>query len=81
MEYSVLIEKISDNSLPDGYYYAHIPALDLTTHGMGIEGAKKAAEELITVWLEEKIAHKEPIPVETDTYYSKIEIKNALQSA
>lgn len=30
MEYSVLIEKITDGGLPDGFYYAHIPALDLT---------------------------------------------------
>jgi hypothetical protein len=45
MEYSVLMEKITDGSLPDGFYYAHIPALDLTTHGLGIEGAKSAAEE------------------------------------
>ncbi|TVR60838.1 MAG: type II toxin-antitoxin system HicB family antitoxin [Spirochaetaceae bacterium] len=81
MEYSVLIEKINDGSLPDGYYYAHIPALDLTTHGMGIQGAKTAAEDLIYIWIEEKLAHAEPIPIESDSYYSKIEVKNALQSA
>jgi predicted RNase H-like HicB family nuclease len=81
MEYSVLIEKINDGSLPEGYYYAHIPALDLTTHGLGIEGAKTAAEELITIWIEEKLANAEPVPIESDSYYSKIEIKNALQSA
>ena len=74
MEYSVLIEKINDNSLPEGYYYAHIPALDLTTHGQGIEGARKAAEELIKLWIEEKIANSEPVPVETESYYSKIAI-------
>ena len=81
MEYSVLIEKIHDNTLPDGYYYAHIPALDLTTHGMGIQGAKNAAEELIHIWIEEKMAHSELVPIESDSYYSKIEIKNAVQSA
>jgi predicted RNase H-like HicB family nuclease len=68
MEYSVLIEKINDGSLPEGYYYAHIPALDLTTHGLGIEGAKTAAEELITIWIEEKLANAEPVPVESDSY-------------
>jgi len=74
MEYSVLIEKINDDSFPEGYYYAHIPALDLTTHGQGIEGARKAAEELIKLWIEEKIANSEPVPVETESYYSKIAI-------
>jgi len=81
MEYSVLIEKIDDGSLPDGYYYAHIPALDLTTHGQGIEGAKTAAEDLIYIWIEEKLAHSESIPVDADSYYSKIKITHALQSA
>lgn len=81
MEYSVLIEKINDGSLPEGCYYAHIPSLDLTTHGFGIQGAKEAAEELIQIWVEEKLANSEQIPIESDSYYSKIEIKNALQSA
>ncbi len=81
MEYSVLIEKITDNSLPDGYFYAHIPALDLTTHGFGIEGAKKAAEDLVQLWIKERQANSEPIPVESESYFSKIEINNALLSA
>ena len=75
MEYSVLIEKINDGSLPDGYFYAHIPALDLTTHGMGIQGAKSAAEDFIHIWIEERLAHSEPVPIEGDSYYSKIEIR------
>ena len=54
MTYSVIIEKITDGSLPDDYYYAHIPSLDLTTHGMGIEGAKAAAQDLIRLWIKEK---------------------------
>jgi predicted RNase H-like HicB family nuclease len=74
MEYSVLIEKINDSSFPEGYFYAHIPALDLTTHGQGIEGARQAAEELIKLWVEEKNANSEPVPVETESYYSKIAI-------
>jgi predicted RNase H-like HicB family nuclease len=46
MRYSVLLEPINE---PDfqGYYYAHIPTLDLTTHGQSIEAALAAAEELI----------------------------------
>jgi predicted RNase H-like HicB family nuclease len=81
MIYSILIEKINDGSLPEGYYYAHIPALDLTTHGFGIENAKKAAEDLVNLWIEEKLANSEPIPCESESYFSKIEVTNALLSA
>jgi len=56
MRYSVLIEAITDPDFPPGYYYAHIPTLDLSTHGLGIEGAKLAARDLLTVWIEEKQA-------------------------
>ncbi|MDP2208575.1 MAG: hypothetical protein Q8K98_07350 [Bacteroidota bacterium] len=41
-------------NFPDGYYYAHLPTLDLTTHGFGIEGAKQAALDLIKLWIDEK---------------------------
>ena len=54
MEQVIIYEKITDGSLPDNYFYAHIPALDLTTHGIGVEGAKSAAEDLIKLWTEEK---------------------------
>lgn len=52
MTYTIIYEKISEASFPEGYYYAHIPSLDLTTHGPGIEGAKKAIEELLKIWIE-----------------------------
>ncbi len=81
MEYSILFERpVEDESLPEGYYYAHIPALDLCTHGLGIDGAKKAAMELIIAWVEEKKAHGESVPVEKESFYSKIEISDALFS-
>jgi len=54
LEPKIIYEKITDGSLPDNYFYAHIPALDLTTHGIGVEGAKSAAEDLIKLWREEK---------------------------
>jgi predicted RNase H-like HicB family nuclease len=53
MKYSVIYEKIVDPQFPEGYYYAHIPSLDITTHGIGIEGAREAAIDLVTLWLEE----------------------------
>ena len=42
--------------------YAHIPALSLTTHGLGIEGAREAARDLLQLWIGEKKANGEPIP-------------------
>ena len=57
MKYSVIYEKIVDPQFPEGYYYAHIPLLDLTTHGIGIEGAREAEIDLVTLWLEEEQAH------------------------
>ena len=81
MVYSIVFEKITDASFPSGYYYAHVPALDLTTHGVGIEGAREAARDLITVWLEEKRANGEPVPIEGETLYSKIEIADAIHSS
>jgi hypothetical protein len=49
----VLFEKIQDKYFPVGYYYAHIPSLGLTTHGLGIDGAKEAAIDLIRLWMAE----------------------------
>lgn len=63
---SLLIEPVRDAGFPPGYYYAHVPALDLTTHGEGIEGAKAAAD-LIRLWVEEKRARGEPVPREADS--------------
>ena len=56
MQYSVLIEAVTDTDFPQGNYYAHIPSLGLTTHGFGIEGAKMAARDLIGLWIAEKNA-------------------------
>jgi len=35
MRYAVLLEPTSESGL-EGVYYAHIPALGLTTHGLGV---------------------------------------------
>lgn len=48
--------------------------LDLTTHGLGIEGAKEAARDLVKLWIEEKKANGEAVPIEVETLISKIEI-------
>lgn len=59
ISYTILYEKIDDAAFPPGYYYAHIPSLDLTTHGKGIEGAKEAAYDLMKLWIAEKADDKQ----------------------
>ncbi|MBF0228230.1 MAG: hypothetical protein HQK63_01340 [Desulfamplus sp.] len=61
MIYGILFEKIQDIDFEEGYYYAHIPSLGLTTHGLGIEGARNAAKDLIYLWISEKKANCEII--------------------
>ena len=53
MQYSVLLDAIDEPGF-EGYYHAHIPALDLTTQGRGIEGAMEAARDLAELWVAEK---------------------------
>lgn len=82
MIYGILFEKITDQDFPDGYYYAHVPTLGLTTHGLGIEGARTAAEDLIRLWIAEKIENNEAVPSVSEMFFSTIEIEdNALQTA
>jgi predicted RNase H-like HicB family nuclease len=82
MTYGILFEKIEGGKLPPGFYYAHVPALGLTTHGDGIEGARAAAEDLVKLWLSEKRACGESVDVPSKFFFSTIEIsKSALQSA
>ena len=57
MRYTVVLESTAEQD-QSGWYYAHIPALDLTTHGFGIEGASNAARDLVGGWLAELKAEK-----------------------
>jgi len=77
MRYSVFIEPINEPEF-EGYYYAYIPTLDLTTHGVGIEGAIAAAQELIGVWVEEKRTRGEKVPVEAQSLIAQVEIADAV---
>ena len=61
MQYSVLLDAIDEPGF-EGYYYPHIPALDLTTQGKGIEGAMQAAKDLAEPWVAEKHSRGEAIP-------------------
>ncbi|OGA59334.1 MAG: hypothetical protein A3F77_05590 [Betaproteobacteria bacterium RIFCSPLOWO2_12_FULL_67_28] len=66
MRYAIVIEPVNEPGFPPGYFYAHIPVLDLTTPGEGIEGAKAAAQDLTRLWVEEKRARGEQVPREAD---------------
>ncbi len=77
MRYSVFLEPVNEPELR-GYYTAHIPTLDLTTHGQGIEGALAAAKELMEAWIAEKRAHGEPVPIEEKSLIAQVEVPDVL---
>ncbi|MCX6930047.1 MAG: type II toxin-antitoxin system HicB family antitoxin [Verrucomicrobia bacterium] len=82
MRFSVVFERVEDTGFPDGYYYAHVPSLGLTTHGPGIEGARKAASDLLQLWLAEKRASGEEVAASSETLFGTLEIsEDALQGA
>ncbi len=56
--------------------------MGLTTHGLGIEGARAAAEDLIRLWIAEKKENNEAVPSASEMFFSTIEIENdVLQTA
>ena len=70
MNFGILFEKVEDKDFPPGYFYAHIPSLGLTTHGVGLDGARQAAFDLARVWLAERKAQGEPLPVPSEILFS-----------
>ena len=86
MRYTVIYEKICEPTF-EGEYYAHIPAFDLTTQGIGIEGAKAAAEDLLAAWIRSKLEDGEPIPAsDEDAFLGSVDVhidvpQDALQTA
>jgi len=73
MTYSVLYEKIHEPGF-EGWYYAHIPAFDLTTHGLGVDGARAAAEDLLDAWIRSKLEDGESIPPPDEALHGTIDI-------
>jgi predicted RNase H-like HicB family nuclease len=81
MNFGILFEKVADKDFPTGYFYAHVPSLGLTTHGLGLEGARQAAFDLARVWLAEKKAQGDPLPAPSEILFSTLDIPDdALQS-
>jgi hypothetical protein len=60
MNYPVLFERIVSADFPAGYYYVYLPTLGLTTHGLGIDGAKAAVTDLALLWIAEKQSNATP---------------------
>jgi predicted RNase H-like HicB family nuclease len=82
MTFAILFEKIEGEDFPPGYYYAHIPSLGLTTHGLGIDGARAAADDLLRLWVAEKRANGEAVSAPSDCLFTTLEVReDALQSA
>ena len=82
MNFGVLFEKVTDKDFPSDYYYAHVPSLGLTTHGLGIDGARQAAADLVRLWIAEKHANGEKLTGSAETLFSTLEIPDdALQGA
>jgi hypothetical protein len=50
MRYTAILEAANEVDKP-GWYYAHIPILDLSAHGLGPEVAIEAARVLVTGWI------------------------------
>jgi predicted RNase H-like HicB family nuclease len=56
--------------------------LGLTTHGLGIDGARQAALDLVQLWVAEKRANGESVPQPAESFYSVLEVSDdALQCA
>jgi predicted RNase H-like HicB family nuclease len=77
MKFGIVFEQINDSTLPADYYYAYIPALGLTTHGLGIAGAKNTAMDLIRLWIAEKLSNGEAVAEVKESLYSIVEIEDA----
>lgn len=82
MNFSVMFEKVQEGGFPPGHYYAHVPSLGLTTHGLGVEGARQAAADLLRLWIAEKHANGEKVTASAETLFSTLEVPDdALQGA
>ena len=69
-----MLERLPDEEGMPGYYYAHVPSLSLTTHGLGMEGALEAARDLASLWIDEKRACGEPVVAQPEAVLASVEV-------
>ncbi|MBC8126774.1 MAG: hypothetical protein H8M99_06475 [Gloeobacteraceae cyanobacterium ES-bin-144] len=74
MRYAVMLERLPDEEGMPGYYYAHVPSLSLTTHGLGMEGTLEAARDLVNLWNEERRARGEFIAAQSEAILATVEV-------
>ena len=74
MRISVMLERLPEEEGMPGYFYAYVPSLGLTTHGLGMEGALEAVRDLVTLWNEEKRAHGETVASPSETILATLEV-------
>lgn len=74
MHYAVMLERLPDEEGMPGYFYAHVPSLGLTTHGLGVEGALEAARDLVALWNEGKRAHGETVAAQSEAILATVEV-------
>lgn len=74
MKYSVMLEQLPEEEGMPGYFYAHVPSLGLTTHGLGMGGALEAVRDLLTVWNEEKRANGEAVHAPSEAVLASVEV-------
>jgi len=74
MRYAVMLERLPAEEGMPGFFYAHVPSLGLTTHGLGVEGALEAARDLVTLWNEEKRMQGEPVSAQAEAILASVEV-------
>lgn len=74
LRYTVVIEPTHEPDRP-GWFYAHVPTLDLTTHGEGVEGALAAARDLVAGWVAELRAAGKDVPREDGAFVTQVEVR------
>lgn len=82
LTYPIVFERVAASEALPGHFYAHVPALGLTTHGEGIEGARLAVLDLLSLWRAEKRAAGEVVPPSGEFFFATVELdEDTLQSA
>ena len=74
MQYAVMLEPLPADEKMPGFFYAHVPSLGLTTHGLGVEGALEAARDLVVLWNDEKRACGQSVAAPSEAILATLEV-------